>query len=224
MIRRSSVVDLLVLESHDMLFQLLINGGVGWLTSMLLSAETEAKCSFYLHLVLRPLLYLSSKVAEAVVRRCWIRWKQNKPIGSRGSRSTSRSSKGARSRLIETKGAIWRKAKRAETAEQNPWWEPNSWQSCLKPMQFSKIKLLFTNQNCSWKFWNLRRRGERQSRICGKQKGGCRAGKYKRFMKSLFSGFNMFGLTPRAQYLFVVSVRLVYEACLTCHRIGRVRV
>ena len=46
-----------------------------------------------------------------------------------------------RSRLIETKGAIWRKAKRAETAKQNPWWEPNSWQYCLKPMQCSKIKL-----------------------------------------------------------------------------------
>ena len=47
----------------------------------------------------------------------------------------------ARKRLIETKGAIWRKAKRAETAKQNPWWEPNSWQSCLKPMQSPKIKL-----------------------------------------------------------------------------------
>ena len=69
---------------------------------------------------------------------------------------------------------------------------------------------------------------ERQSKICGKQTDGCRAGKYKRFMKSLlrdiFWGFNIFGLTPSAEYLFLVSVRLVYEACLTYHGIGRVRV
>ena len=144
MIRRSSVVDLLVRKVKTC-------SSSCWLTVALVDwhlccfqQKLRQKRSFYLHLVLRPLLYLSSKVVEAVVRRCWIRWKQNKPIGSRGGRS---SSEGARSRLIETKGAIWRKAKRAETAKQNPWWEPNSWQSCLKPMQCPKnLTLVYTSK------------------------------------------------------------------------------
>ena len=83
MIRRSSVVDLLVRKVMTCFSSC-------WLTVALVDwhlccfqQKPGQKRSFYLHLVLRPLLYLSSKVAEAVVRRCWICWKQNKPIGSR---------------------------------------------------------------------------------------------------------------------------------------------
>ena len=127
MIRRSSVVDLLVRKVMTCFSSC-------WLTVALVDwhlccfqQKPGQKRSFYLHLVLRPLLYLSSKVAEAVVRRCWICWKQNKPLDTIGSRNSGRRSReGARSRLIETKGAIWRKAKRAEIAKQNPWWEPNN--------------------------------------------------------------------------------------------------
>ena len=83
MIRRSSVVDLLVRKVMTCFSSC-------WLTVALVDwhlccfqQKPGQKRSFYLHLVLRPLLYLSSKVAEAVVRRCWICWKQNKPIGTR---------------------------------------------------------------------------------------------------------------------------------------------